>query len=55
LICPSIWGERINAVDNPEQREQIRDGVFERPIEHQDLAADLFAPRARVVVAGYLK
>ena len=29
----------------PEQREQIRDGVFERPIEHQDLAADLLTPR----------
>jgi hypothetical protein len=37
LDLPIHLGERINTVDNPKQREQIRDGVFERPIDIRTL------------------
>ena len=40
---------------NSEQREQMRQRIFERAVERQHLAGDLFAPRALVVTVGDTK
>jgi hypothetical protein len=40
----------IGCVSNPEQREQIRQCVFQRAIEHQQPTADFLPPLAAIVL-----
>ena len=51
-ICASICASGSIALDDSEQSEQVGQGVFEGAIEREDLAGDLLAPRARIVVAA---
>ena len=45
-------GQRIVAFLDAEQRENVRQGVFQGTVEPQHLADHLLAPLARVVLRG---
>ena len=44
--------ERVFALDQPQQAEQVGPSVLERGIERQDSAVDLLATGALVIVRG---
>jgi hypothetical protein len=55
LDLPVHLRQRVVALDDAEQTEQIWEGIFERAIQGENLAIHLFAALALVISGGNVK